>query len=169
MLRRLRKQYKKIINGMAVEETWAFTKNWTATTWDDWADCWVRIKLDCAEHEDDTTLLVNDWKTGKFREENNQEYLKQLELYALSALLTYEHVQKVKPRLIYLDAGVIYPSEDDPIVYTREDIPRLRSLWEQRVEPMLNDKIFAPRPNNLCKWCFFRKDNAAEGGGQCEF
>jgi hypothetical protein len=80
----LRKQFKKSINGMVVEDNWSFTSNWEETAWDDWIHCWVRIKLDCAHHEGDDILIVTDWKTGKFREEMNEDYVEQLELYALA-------------------------------------------------------------------------------------
>lgn len=173
LFQRLRKQYKKAINGMVVEDTWAFTKDWDETAWNDWVHCWVRIKLDCAEHEDEETLIINDWKTGKFRPEKNEEYVEQLELYALAALLLHEHIEVVKPRLVYLDYGVIYPepntSDEEQLTFTRKDIGRLKKLWAKRTKPMLSDKKFAPRPNNLCHWCFFRKNNKANGGGQCKF
>jgi hypothetical protein len=170
LFQRLRKQYKKAINGMVVEDTWAFTKDWDETAWNDWVACWVRIKLDCAEHEDEVTLLINDWKTGKYRPEQNETYIEQLELYALAALLLHEHIEVVKPRLVYLDHGIIYPDDAGEVLeFTRDDIPKLKKLWAKRVRPMLNDKTFAPRPNNLCHWCFFRKSNKAAGGGQCRF
>lgn len=169
LFRRLRRQYKKVINGMVVEDTWAFTKDWAETTWNDWVHCWVRIKLDCAEHVTETTMIVNDWKTGKFRAEKNEEYVEQLELYALAALLIHPHIEVVMPRLVYLDVGVIYPAGDEELMFTRADIPRLQKLWNSRTKPMLNDKTFAPRPNNLCHWCFFRADNKANGGGQCKY
>jgi len=173
LFRRLKKRYQSPINGMVVEDTWAFTKDWDETTWNDWANCWVRIKLDCAEHEGDTTLIIRDWKTGKFRPEKNDEYIEQLELYALAALLLFEHIEVVRPCLEYLDQGFTYPEEDSKdeefLTFTRADIPKLQERWEGRVKPMLNDKAFAPRPNNLCNWCFFRKANAVNGGGQCKF
>lgn len=171
LFRRLRRRYKRAINGMVVEDTWAFTKDWDETTWNDWIGCWVRIKLDCAEQEDDETMVISDWKTGKFRPEKNEEYVEQLELYALAALLLHEHIEVVKPRLVYLDYGIVYPEADsnEELIFTREDIPRLKELWAKRTRPMLNDKTFAPRPNNLCHWCFFRKSNASNGGGQCKY
>ena len=167
---RLRKLYKKAHETMVVEDTWAFTKDWNETQWDDWVHCWVRIKLDCAFHEDAETLVVYDWKTGKYRPQQNEDYLEQLELYALAALLLHEHIEEVHPKLVYLDASVIYPDDESiDLVYTRKDIPDLKKAWEKRVRPMLSDKAFAPRPNNLCSWCHYRADNKANGGGQCKF
>lgn len=147
---------------MVVEDQWAFTNTWGETAWNDWVKCWVRIKVDCAHHLDEETLRVRDWKTGKFREEMNEEYLEQLELYALTALLLHPHIQKVETELVYLDEGKIFKA---PKVYTRADIPALKKLWEKRVTPMLKDKRFAPRPNNKCRWCHFSKSK----GGPCKF
>jgi CRISPR/Cas system-associated exonuclease Cas4 (RecB family) len=113
--------------------------------------------------------VVTDWKTGKFREDQNEDYLEQLELYALSALILYPHIQKVKPRLVYLDIGIIHPTADVELVFTRADLPKLKKLWVKRTKAMLSDKLFAPRPNDKCKWCFFRSSNKAAGGGQCKF
>lgn len=170
---RLRKQYKKSINGMVVEDTWAFTKDWEETSWNDWIGCWVRIKLDCAHHHNEETLVVTDWKTGKFRPEQNQKYIEQLELYALGALLLHEHIEAVLPRLAYTDLGVIYPEteqEIEELTFTRKDIPRLKAAWTRRVKPMMNDKRFAPRPNYLCRWCWYGQTKKAEGGpGLCKY
>lgn len=168
-----RKQYKKAINGMVVEDTWAFTKDWDRTTWDDWTHCWIRIKLDCAHTEEDDLLIVTDWKTGKFRPDMNEDYIEQLELYALAALLLHEHINRVMPRLAYLDEDYIYPEEEsreqEDLIFTRKDIPKLKKLWEKRVRPMMNDKSFAPKPNDKCHWCFYRCSNKNSGGGQCKF
>jgi len=167
---RLRKQYRRGFSGMTVEDTWAFTKDWDETTWNDWTHCWVRIKLDCAEIKNGNTLIINDWKTGKFREDNIESYVEQLELYALAALVLMPHIELVLPRLVYLDYGITYPRPcDDALMFSRKDIPKLKKSWEKRVRPMLRDKTFAPRPNHFCSWCFFRKENKANGGGQCKF
>lgn len=165
----LRAQYKKKISGVVVEDTWAFTKDWGESRWDDWINCWVRIKLDCAHHEDQTTLIVTDWKTGKFRAEMNEAYMEQLELYALAALMLYEHIEVVKPRLVYLDHGVIHPPSEKPLIFKRADVNKLKKLWAKRVKPMLSDTVFAPKPNNFCRWCYYRASNKDAGGGQCKF
>lgn len=168
--KKLKAQYKKKINGMVVEDNWSFTKDWDETAWDDWVGCWVRIKLDCAHHEDDVTLRIRDWKTGKFRPELNEEYMEQLELYALSALLLHEHIERVIPELDYLDEGSVYPPKGEEFVFTRADIPRLKKLWEKRVKAMMNDTTFAPRPNDKCRWCFFGQSGKAKGGpGLCKY
>src|SRR3990167_2871281 len=50
-----------------IEETWAFTKEWAETVWNDWNGVWLRIKTDAACLDDDT-LYVIDHKTGKKRD-----------------------------------------------------------------------------------------------------
>lgn len=170
---KLKKIFKKVSESMVVEDNWAFTKDWDQTMWNDWTHCWVRIKLDCAHHENDDTLVVTDWKTGKIRSESTEEYVEQLELYALAALLLHDHINVVKPRLAYVDHGVLYPEpgtkDEERLTFTRDDIAKLKKLWATRTKAMVNDTRFAPRPNNNCRWCFYRKDNAANGGGQCKF
>lgn len=161
----LRALYKKKLSGMVVEDNWSFTNEWHQTRWDDWVKCWVRIKLDCAHVLVDDVMVVTDWKSGKFRPDQNEAYLEQLELYALSALLLHPRIQQVKPRLGYIDQGLFYPENPEELVFTRADISRLKKLWEKRVKPMFVDKTFAPRPNNNCRWCHFRKSN----GGPCKF
>lgn len=172
----LRDRYTKKVGQPAVEDNWAFTRDWSLTRWDDWAHCWVRIKLDCAHEEKGDVLIITDWKTGKFREDQNADYLAQLKLYALGALLMprYAHIKEIRPRLAYLDLGFCFDGSDKDkgkpaIVYTRKDLPALKAEWEKLVTPMLSDQAFPPRPNKFCNWCFFRAANKTNGGGQCRF
>ncbi len=161
----LKALYKKKLSNMTVEDTWAFTKDWVQTRYDDWANCWVRIKLDCAsfKDKDPDTLIIRDWKTGKFREEQNADYVEQLELYVVGAMYTHKHVKTAIPQLVYLDQGTIYPTT--PTIYTRKDLPMLVKTWEARIKPMLSDTVFAPRPSDECRWCHYSKAK----GGPCQF
>ncbi len=169
LFRRLRRKFSKRDGSLIIEDTWAFTASWTPTTWDDWSGCRVRIKVDCAERSGNE-LIVRDWKTGKYRPEKHAEYLEQLQLYALGGLLSCVDVERVRAELVYLDIGQTHPGPDEPaIFYTRDQLDDLISAWERRVKPMLSDTCFAPRPSNLCNWCFFRQSNRANGGGQCQF
>jgi CRISPR/Cas system-associated exonuclease Cas4 (RecB family) len=166
----LKKMYKKDPDSMVVEDQWAFSDDWTEAEWFDMIRCWVRIKLDCAHHIDGETLVVTDWKTGKYREESNAEYLEQLELYALSAMLMHPHIEKVRPRLAYLDLGTYYPAPGNDLIYTRADVPKLQKLWAKRVKAMMSDTTFAPRPNNYCRFCHFGQSGLKKGGpGLCQY
>lgn len=162
----LRKRVKQDDASVVVEDTWAFTQAWEPTRWDDWTNCWLRIKLDCAHVEADDTLVVSDWKTGKApRQDLKQEYLEQLELYALGALLTFKSITEVRPRLVYLDSGTVYPDPRMPVVYVPADVPALQRTWLKRVKPLFSDKIFAPKPNDKCCWCAYSRSK----GGPCKF
>lgn len=165
-----KKEFKKRLLGAIIEDDWAFTAEWTQTQWNDWAGCALRVKLDAAHYEDEETLVVTDWKTGKFHERLNEEYLEQLELYGLAALVLLPHVKRVKPRLVYTDINVVYPPLSQPIVFERSEVPRLKKLWAKRIKPMMNDAIFAPRPNDKCSWCFYGQSGKARGGpGLCKY
>ena len=149
---------------MVVEESWAFKKDWSRTVWNDWAECWLRVKVDCAEIINDT-MEIWDWKTGKFRQEDCATiYTEQLELYALAGFLLYPKVEFIRAKLIYLDIKAEYE-----MVFYRKELTELMKVWARRTRAMLNDKRFAPRPNNKCVWCFYRHSNKAAGGGQCRY
>ena len=138
-----------------VEETWAFTKDWDETRWDDWAGCAVRIKTDAALL-DGTDLYVIDHKTGKMRD----GYEKQLDLYALGGMLKFPHIKKVYTQLWFLDSGDQIMAE-----YEASEMQELKERWDKDTMPMLNDTIFAPKPNYTCRWCTFSKSK----GGPCKY
>jgi hypothetical protein len=164
----LRKLYKKRALPMVVEDNWAFTKDWEETQWDNWTGCWVRIKLDCAHYMDADTMVVTDWKSGKVNDYKTAEYMEQLELYALSALLLYPTLKTVQVRIGWTDMGKMYP--DAPQVYTPKDLPALTKTWNARVRPMMADTKFVPKANPMCRYCFYGQSGKAKGGpGLCKF
>lgn len=162
---KLRKEKVKM-----VEEQWAFTRDWQVTQWNNWSDCWLRVKLDVAyinvEHN---ALVPIDHKTGKFRDQKNEEYLLQLDLYGVAGFAQVPTVDVVSPRLWYLDHGRIYPDpeQDEPeIEYFKKDEKDLRKTWMARVEPMFADRTFKPTPSaDACRFCHYRKAN----NGPCKY
>lgn len=150
-----------------VEENWSFTRDWQLTEWNNWANCWLRVKLDVAYiHPEHNVIVPIDHKTGKPRDDKNAEYELQLELYGLAALVQQPSVAAASPRLWYLDHGVVYPDpEEREIEFTQKDVPALKKKWETRVKPMFTDKTFKPTPGDACRWCHYRKSN----GGPCKY
>jgi hypothetical protein len=138
-----------------VEQTWAFTKDWLKTVYNDWQNCALRIKTDAACIDGDTLYII-DHKTGKKYDDNKE----QLELYAAGGGLWFPKVKKIITSLWYLDSGDTYEQSFDAA-----DTPKLRAEWDKRVEPMLNDTRFAPKPSHECRWCPFSKAK----GGPCKF
>lgn len=167
----LRARYKKKSVPVIVEDNWAFTKEWGETQWDNWAECWVRIKLDCAHYVADGIMVVTDWKSGRPRDEKTNEYMEQLELYALAALALHGHLNEVRVRIGWTDVGEMYSGpEGKPATYFRKDLAKLKKLWNGRVAPMMADTQFAPKPNAGCRWCYYGQAGKAKGGpGLCKF
>lgn len=161
----LREWYGTHEGSVLVEESWAFTREWDATEWSNWSECYLRVKTDVAFYDNaaKTKLTIVDWKTGRQRPEKEADYVEQLELYVLSALKLLPNVVEVRPWLAYVDSGSIYP--DSTTVYTREDLTNLTTIWERRITPMMEDTVFPPNPGNACTWCHFKKAN----GGPCQF
>lgn len=150
-----------------VENMWGFDKQWQECRWDDWNNCWLRIKLDVGHFLDPSTFLATDWKTGRMRPEAVAEYMEQLELYATGALIKFYNVPdlQVRVRLAYLDSGDVYPPAGEEVVYYPADLPRLKKTWVGRTKKMLNDTVFRPSPGNHCRWCSQSKAK----GGPCKF
>lgn len=154
-----------------VEEQWAFKSDWSLTKWNDWSGCWLRVKLDVAYiNAEHNALVPIDHKTGKFRDEKNDEYLLQLDLYGVAGFAQVPTVDVVSPRLWYIDQGRVFPDPDandaeEEIEYFPKDIKLMRKKWEDRVKPMFMDRTFKPTPGDACRFCHFRKSN----GGPCKY
>lgn len=137
------------------DEEWGFTNQWIPTGWFA-RNAWFRSKLDVAVVYDDNSADVVDFKTGK----ESPTHAQQAELYAISIFVRYAQVSHVTARFWYLDFGT-----ESVFRFARADVEGLIKKWEKRVQPMLNDEIFAPRPGTHCKWCFYAKSN----NGNCKF
>jgi len=144
---------------LMVEQQWAFTKDWRVTGWfaksPPMNKAWYRGVVDAAVNYGDGEMLLIDHKTGKMYDTNED----QIELFAMTGFLRFPDVKKVEARLWYLDSG-------DEVVrnYSRDNLPAQITKWETAIGPMFNDTIFAPRPNNLCKYCPFSRTQ----GGPCK-
>ena len=134
---------------------WGITRKWTLTGF--FADdVWCRIKVDTHTADmEKKHVRVIDYKSGRIYVE---DHAKQLELYAIGALVKYPWAETVTTELWYTD------QQDTTVVtYTRKDLPKLKAEWEKRVAPMLNDKRFPARPGRHCSWCPYKKN----AGGPC--
>lgn len=142
------------------EATWAFTKDWTACEWDDWANCWVRIKVDVSWLEDKgKTLHVVDYKTGRYREDKiDGEYGIQMKLYALGGFKQFPKVKRVITSLWFLDEGKIFGgAENHNSCFDRSQETELQEFWGRATYALFKDRDFAPRPGNHCRFCTWAK------------
>lgn len=147
-----------------VEETWGFNNSWSPVAWNDWNNCWLRVKIDVGYHSlKANVIVIRDGKTGKFRERDKDGYMLQLELYAAGAIVMAPNAKMVDVALMYTDLGIQYP--DTPHTYTAKEALALQKTWDKRVKPLFNDTKFPPRPGDYCQWCPYSKAK----GGPCKF
>lgn len=152
---------------LLVEQQWAFNARWGEAKWFRDDSTWFRAVVDAGVIYDDYVVEIADWKTGKIYGENKD----QVELFALSAMVRYPQAPEVLTRLAYLESG-----EELTGAFSSKDKDKLRAKWEGKVAPMFADEVFAPRPNDKCRWCHFAKSAARtidgqvnEGAGKCRF
>jgi CRISPR/Cas system-associated exonuclease Cas4 (RecB family) len=143
---------------LQVESDFSFTKSWRTTRWNDWDNCWVRMKLDAKYMPERTDLVVVDFKTGQVR-----DYEKQVELYALGGFKRHPAIEVVTGEIWYLD----HPELEEAIIgyeFDRSEVGEIQERWEERVRPMMEDATFEPNPGSNCGWCPYSK----EKDGPCE-
>jgi len=150
------------------EQTWAFTRDWRVTTWDDWDNCWMRIKVDAfailrGTFEEPVEAIVIDYKTGK-RWSNEAKHADQGQLYQLGALKRFPTLEKVHVEMWYLDQNEM----SDEKTYLRAQGLRFQARWERRMKALTTETIFKPMPSKIaCKWCPFRQ-KIHGGTGHCD-
>lgn len=142
-----------------VEQRWGFTKDWKPTTF--FANnVWLRVINDALVIYEDQTGEIFDWKTGKKWPSGPL----QMSLCATATFARYPTLKSITTRLVYVDDD---NADTNQIIdeFRADDAPALRSDWEKKSAPMFTDTVFAPRPNDKCRFCDFNKYN----GGQCRF
>ena len=147
MLRRL-----KAVPELAV----GLKRDWSLCDFDA-PDYWWHGELDAIAMTSPRSALIVDWKSGKIY----PDHAMQLELYALVAFKADPYLDSVRVEDVYLDQ-----KKETGNVYLRRQVETLQAIWERRVGPMFADRQFAPCPNNLCRFCEFRKEL---GSGLCQY
>lgn len=142
-----------------VELQWGYTDAWKPTGWFGSAT-WLRVILDVNVLYPDMSADCLDWKTGK-RYGHNDE---QMELFALAVMCQFVPVKHVTTRLVYVDTP---PGQDaeEFAEFPATHKQRLIDKWTKKVRPMFEDQVFAPRPNDKCRFCPL----ARSAGGKCAF
>jgi hypothetical protein len=141
-----------------VEQQWGYRADFEPTGWFG-GDTWFRSILDAGVMYDDMTYELVDWKTGK-RYGSNQD---QMETQALAVMKRFKPVKHVTTRLVYLDS-----TDSDPFEiaeFPANHAEKLAEKWRGKVAPMFADTVFAPRPNEKCRFCHFSRSKS----GKCAF
>lgn len=148
--------------GAISERTLAFTKSWQETVFDDWKNCWLRVKID-ADITEPTSATVIDFKTGKPWKDTKD----QSEIYAVAKMQRVKEVETVDVEFWYTDSGEVVP-----YFYSRiRDFKKLKQKWQARAQEMLAARTFPFTKNAYaCKYCPFRSDKELANGlaGPCE-
>jgi hypothetical protein len=139
-----------------VEVEWGFTSSWEPTGFFA-KDAWCRMKTDVSYSPRPKVRAVIDHKTGKIYEIPHKD---QLGLYAVGEFIMHPEVEVVIAQDWYLDQDAAIEVE-----FNRAELPVMKGMWEDRVEPMFKATDFPPKANFTCKWCAFRK----AAGGPCCF
>lgn len=138
-----------------VEQQWGYTSDFKATGWFG-GDTWFRSILDLGVGYEDGSYEAVDWKTGK-RYGSNDE---QVETQALAVMSRMPQVTHVTTRLAYVDSGEQVFNE-----FPGTHRVKLAEKWQAKVKPMFADTVFAPRPNDKCKFCHYARSKS----GKCAF
>lgn len=157
-------QLRKRDTEVAVEQAWAFTREWRPTGWFD-KDAWLRMKTDvCGSTVKPPTVDIVDWKTGKIHPEDHKL---QRRLYGMGGLiLVQEGVLaggdknvKLTAQHVYVDTGQRATEE-----FLMKHLAPLKREWLSRIQYMMADTIYPSKPGYACRYCKFNKKN----GGPCQ-
>jgi CRISPR/Cas system-associated exonuclease Cas4 (RecB family) len=136
-----------------IEHKIAFSQNFAKRVAWDAPDVWFKMVLDSAYLEN-STVHVQEWKSGKVYD----HHVDQRALYAVGAHgewpVTMAHVSTY-----YIDRGT-----KKTLWVDSQKRKMLVGRFNQRLELMGNEKIFAPRPGQYCRWC----DYSRFKGGPCK-
>lgn len=153
-LKKLRELY---VEGMVeVESTWLFDEKWRPFE-GKYHDAWCVIKADIWVNADDTGVVI-DHKSGK-KFGNEPKHVSQLIMYSIGAFFRYEELHTINGEVWYHDVNDLLP-----IQYRRDQALTHLPKLEARVEKMMNDPFYRPRPNVMtCKYCPY----SPRGNGYC--
>lgn len=136
-----------------VEFKLAFSRHFEAVV--DWrsSDAWFRMVLD-AGYLDGKVAYIPEWKSGKVWDDHKD----QRRLYAIGALAQWPEAETAMVTTYYLDQG-----KKVSVLVDRPQGTMLVGQFNERLEKMENERHFAPRPGNYCRWCDFSRYR----GGPC--
>lgn len=128
---------------------------------------WGRVVLDvlCLTPK---LAKVIDWKSGNIDKKTGEirekpGYTHSMRAYQ-TAVLSVLPQPAASAEMVFLDAPpkLEVPFKSLPVL-KRSELKQAQKDWERKVEPMMADRVFAPRPGYYCSWCPFSKDK----GGPC--
>lgn len=97
----------------------------------------------------DNGLILIDYKTGKYREEENNTF--QLNFYELLLAKLYPHYNVKQKILFFLRENkiVVYDSQSERLLQVQNDVISL-------ADTIKNDRELKPTRNSMCRFCDYR-------------
>lgn len=152
----------------------AFDVNWQALHEDPargiWPrGVWGRVVLDVLKLTPKRAEVI-DWKSGNIDKNKGEirekpEYQDSMLAYQV-AVLSNNPQAEASATMVFLDAP---PKLKDPTkslpVLKRKDLEKAQRNLTKKLEPLMNDTIFPPKPSYACTWCPWQKIK----GGPCRF
>ena len=139
-----------------VEQDWAFTLDWDKTQWNNWKECWLRVKCDVVEHGDGLLHIV-DWKSGK-RFGNEVKHSQQGLLYGVASIMRYPDPTDIKITFAYTDEGKVVSK-----THKREVLARMLPSFDERLKKVTSTEKFAAKPSKItCRFCPFGPNNGGD-------
>jgi len=139
------------------EGEWGYTRDWAVG---DWSTAWLRLKCDAVCFLNPTHAVVIDYKTGA-RFGNEIKHARQLQLYAVCALIRFPDIEKVTCELFYFDQNELASFE-----MKRSQLKKYLTQFDKDGRGITEAKDFPPRPSIIaCKYCSY----APHKQGDCKF
>lgn len=136
--------------GAEPEAEYGLTKTWSPEL--DYDNAYGKCIFDAIDFHNDPRII--DFKTGKPAPIKHQD---QSQTYAITAHIHYPDAEIITTEFWYLDSGKITKTS-----YTIKQLEFYQQILSARVERMMEDTTFIPKPSKFnCKWCSHKE--------HCEF
>lgn len=158
--------------GVGTQTTIVLDKGWQVSPKGIYTkNAWARLKLDVLVLKPKIAEVL-DWKSGNIDNRANppeirekHEYHDSMRMYQAAVLTAYPQAE-ASAMMVFLDApkSITPPTKSLPVL-ERRDLMDAQKDIERKIEPMMADTNFGPRPGYYCGWCPFQKAK----GGPCPF
>lgn len=122
--------------------------------WDQ--ECLFRGSIDRLNKINDDTIMVIDWKTGKF--DPKRATKRQLKYYALWCFMEYPEIKNVECHYVYIET-----SDVKEYIYTKDSMKKTMKELLLRIKTIEKAPLFVKNRTALCSYCDFFKHGDCTG------
>ena len=117
-------------------------------------DVLIRGFIDFLAIKDETAIIV-DWKSGKFKENQNEM---QVIIYSIWAFLKLPQIKKVETYFYFIEHNKFVTR-----TYYKEQLNELIKKMIEYIQPVEKASQFPKNVTALCDWCPFKKFGHCDG------